>query len=74
LEWGTPYEELVADLHSASQASQCRVRGFHAMTPEEVARLSDLPLEQAVLAKQGEYDEPFLILDPDRAGAHHRPG
>ena len=48
LEWGTPYEELVADLQSAAQASQCRVRGFHAMTPGEVAMLSDLPLEQAV--------------------------
>jgi mannosyl-3-phosphoglycerate phosphatase len=69
MEWGTPYEELVADLQSASQASQCRVRGFHAMTPEEVAGLSDLPLEQAVLAKQREYDEPFLILDPYRADA-----
>jgi mannosyl-3-phosphoglycerate phosphatase len=69
LEWGTPYEELVADLRGASQASQCRVRGFHEMTPDEVARLSNLPLKQAVLAKQREYDEPFLILDPDRAGA-----
>lgn len=68
-EWGAPYEELVADLQRASQTSQCRVRGFHEMTPEEVAGLCDLPLEQAVLAKQREYDEPFLILDPDRAGA-----
>lgn len=39
------------------------------MTPEEVASLCDLPLEQAVLAKQREHDEPFLILDPDGAGA-----
>lgn len=68
-EWGRPYEELVDDLHRASQNSQCRVRGFHEMTPEEVSRLCDLSLEQAVLAKQREYDEPFLILDPDRAGA-----
>jgi mannosyl-3-phosphoglycerate phosphatase len=68
-EWGTPYEELVADLQRASRMSQCRVRGFHEMTPEEVANLCDLPLKQAVLAKQREYDEPFLILDPDRAGA-----
>jgi mannosyl-3-phosphoglycerate phosphatase len=66
-EWGTPYEDLVADLQKASQTSQCRVRGFYEMTPEEVASLCDLPLEQAVLAKQREYDEPFLVLDPDRA-------
>ena len=69
LEWGTPYQELVADLQAASRASRCRVRGFHEMTPEEVAGLCELPLEQAVLAKQREYDEPFLVLDPDRAGA-----
>jgi mannosyl-3-phosphoglycerate phosphatase len=68
-EWGTPYEELIADLQRASQTSRCRVRGFHEMTPEEVGRLCDLPLEQAVLAKQREYDEPFLILDPVGAGA-----
>jgi mannosyl-3-phosphoglycerate phosphatase len=68
-EWGTPYEELVADLQRASQTSQCRVRGFHEMTPEEVAKLCELPLEQAVLAKEREYDEPFVILDPDRADA-----
>jgi mannosyl-3-phosphoglycerate phosphatase len=69
LEWGAPYLDLGAGLQRASQASQCRVRGFHEMTPEEVAALCDLPLPQAVLAKQREYDEPFLVLDPHRAGA-----
>jgi mannosyl-3-phosphoglycerate phosphatase len=39
------------------------------MTAEEVSTLCQLPLEQAVLARQREYDEPFLILDPDRTGA-----
>jgi mannosyl-3-phosphoglycerate phosphatase len=69
LEWGTPYEELLADLRTASQASRCRIRAFHEMPPEEVSVLCRLPLEQAVLAKQREYDEPFLVRDPDRAGA-----
>jgi mannosyl-3-phosphoglycerate phosphatase len=69
LEWGTPYHELVASLERASQSSQCRVRGFHEMTVEEVSALCQLPPEQAVLATQREYDEPFLILDPDRTGA-----
>lgn len=68
LEWGTPYEDLVASLQVAAQASQCRVRGFHDMTVEEVAALCQMPLEQAALAKRREYDEPFVILDPDRAG------
>jgi len=67
LEWGTPYRELVASLQRASQSSHCRVRGFHEMTVEEVATLCQLPPEQAVLATQREYDEPFLVLDPDRA-------
>lgn len=69
IEWGTPYEQLVADLEEASKTSRCGVRGFHEMTPEEVASLCSLPLEQAVLAKQREYDEPFVVLDPDRADA-----
>ncbi|HEY3441205.1 MAG TPA: HAD-IIB family hydrolase [Paludibaculum sp.] len=69
LEWGTPYNELVASLERASHSSRCRVRGFHEMTPEEVSRLCELPLEQAVLAKQREYDEPFLIVDPERTDA-----
>jgi mannosyl-3-phosphoglycerate phosphatase len=67
VEWGTPYEQLVAHLQTASRVSQCRVRGFHQMTPEEVAELCELPLHQAVLAKEREYDEPFLVLDAARS-------
>lgn len=67
IELGMPYNRLVADLRRASQTSHCRVRGFHEMTPEEVARLCDLPLQQAVLAKEREYDEPFVVLDQHRA-------
>jgi mannosyl-3-phosphoglycerate phosphatase len=69
LNWGATYAELVSDLQKASDASRCRVRGFHEMSPEEVASLCGLPLSQAVLAKQREHDEPFLILDPNRADA-----
>ena len=69
LEWGTPYAELVADLRAASQSSACPVRGFHEMTAGEVSRLCQMPLDQALLAKQREYDEPFVILDRDRSGA-----
>jgi mannosyl-3-phosphoglycerate phosphatase len=69
IEWGVAYERLVADLRTASQISRCRVRGFHDMTPEEVAAVCDMTPEEAVLAKQREYDEPFLVLDPDRSDA-----
>ncbi|MBI4902355.1 MAG: HAD-IIB family hydrolase, partial [Acidobacteria bacterium] len=65
IEWGTPYERLVLDLQRASGATQCRVRGFHDMSTAEVASLCGMPLAQAVLAKQREYDEPFVLLDSD---------
>jgi mannosyl-3-phosphoglycerate phosphatase len=68
IEWGMSYERLVEHLQRASQNCGCRVRGFHEMTAREVAGLCALPLEQAVLAKAREYDEPFVVLDADRAG------
>lgn len=69
LEWGTPYEQLIADLCGASSASRCPVTAFHELTVEDVAKLCDLPLEQARLARQREYDEPFLVRDESRAPA-----
>jgi mannosyl-3-phosphoglycerate phosphatase len=68
LEWGQKYGFLVSCLKEASRRSRCRVRGFHEMTAAEVSFTCDLPLEQAALAKLREYDEPFRILDIERAG------
>jgi mannosyl-3-phosphoglycerate phosphatase len=68
IEWGAAYEALVADLGTCSHRSRCRVWGFHDMTAYEVAAACDFPLEQAALAKQRQYDEPFLIRDPQLAG------
>lgn len=68
LEWGKSYGYLVSCLKEASGRSRCRVRGFHEMTAAEVSFTCDLPLEQAALAKLREYDEPFRILDVNRAG------
>lgn len=67
VEWGTPYLDLVAALKRASDKSRCRVRGFFQMTAEQVAAETKLPLEQARLARMREFDEPFVVLDPDRA-------
>lgn len=69
LEWGAGYGELVESLRRASEASGCRVRGFHEMTVTEVAERCGLSMEQAALAKQREYDEPFVVMDADRAAA-----
>ncbi|MEW6334031.1 MAG: HAD-IIB family hydrolase [Thermodesulfobacteriota bacterium] len=44
------------------------VRGFGDMTPAEIAGLTGLPLEKAVLARQREYTEPFVMEQPDEIG------
>ncbi|MCC7176360.1 MAG: HAD-IIB family hydrolase [Bryobacterales bacterium] len=64
IEFGDPYLSLVSALKDASLACGVRVRGFHDMSPEEVAQRSGLSVEEARLARQREYGEPFLILDP----------
>jgi len=68
LELGAPYRELTGALHLASSRSGCRVRGFGDMSVDEVAAACQMSVDAARLAKQREYDEPFLILDADRAG------
>lgn len=69
LEWGRPYADLIAALDEAAREARCPVRGFHDMTVEQVAAACHLPPEQAALAKQREYDEPFELLDPTREAA-----
>lgn len=66
---GAPYAELTAVLRKASRLSGCDVRGFDDMSAAQVSSECGLPLAAAVLAKQREYDEPFLILHPERADA-----
>lgn len=61
IELGVPYQELVAVLKAAARESGCQVLSFHEMSVAEVCLRSHLPVEQAVLAKQREYDEPFEI-------------
>ncbi len=68
LEFGTPYPVLVEGLREAARGTAVRVRGFSDMSLEEIAASTGLPPEKASLAAQREYDEPFLILDEERAG------
>jgi mannosyl-3-phosphoglycerate phosphatase len=68
IELGTPYPELVCALDEASRSTGCRVRGFHAMTSDEVARECELTMSAAELARAREFDEPFLVLDVDKEG------
>ena len=64
---GDAYAELTRALASASQASGVEVRGFAEMTDREVAAETGLTLADARLARQREFDEPFVILEPARA-------
>ena len=66
---GDPYEALVAALARASRDSGVRVRGFADMTDAEVAGATGLSLDQARLARRRDFDEPFEIIDADRADA-----
>lgn len=68
VEFGRPYAEVALGLAVASNASGCGIRAFHQMTAREVAAGCELPLDQAVLAKRREYDEPFELLDAEREG------
>lgn len=66
---GDPYPDLVNALARASHASSVPVRGFAQMTDEEVAAATGLPVAEARLARQREFDEPFEILAPAHATA-----
>jgi mannosyl-3-phosphoglycerate phosphatase len=67
IELGAPYQTLVGALVDLRNTTGVALRGFSDMSAGEVASLCGLPLDQAELAKQREYDEPFLIPDPDGA-------
>jgi len=62
LELGTPYPRLVETLEAASRESGCQVLGFHRLSVAEVSLRTRLPISEAALAKQREYDEPFEVL------------
>ncbi len=65
IELGTPYEELVTALRSAAEEAGCRVRGFADATDAEVADWCGFRVEEAQLARQREFDEPFLVESGD---------
>lgn len=67
--FGWPHAQVVRALHRAGAESQCDVRGFSDMTLEEIAAHCNMPVEQAALASQREYSEPFLVLSPRRESA-----
>jgi mannosyl-3-phosphoglycerate phosphatase len=71
IELGTAYPELRRVLAEAAGASRATVRGFGDMTVPEVAELCSIPEFEARLAKDRQWDEPFVLVagDPDRLAA-----
>ncbi len=67
IELGTPYRTLVKLLGELKKKTGNSLKGFSDMSVGEIATLCNLTLDQAALAKQREYDEPFLILEPENA-------
>lgn len=64
IELGAPCARLRAALKEIEQTLGCRLRGFGDMSAEEIAKRTGLSHSEAVLAKQREYDEPFIIEGP----------
>lgn len=61
IELGLPYVALRLALKEIAHALNCGVRGFGDMTAEEVAERMGMSSSDALLAKQREYDEPFIV-------------
>jgi len=62
---GTAYEVLVETLADTARETGCVVRGFADASPEEVAAWCDFSVEEARLARQRDFDEPFVIVSGD---------
>ena len=58
---GAPYERLRSILKRIAVELGITLKGFGDMSVDELANVTGLPLEEAKLAKQREYDEPFII-------------
>lgn len=69
LELGEPHARLVAELAAVAAETGSAVRGFTGMSLDEIASLTGLPADRARLARQRQYDEPFLLQDTAAAPA-----
>jgi len=65
IEIGMAYAKLRATLKEIEQRIGSPLRGFGDMSTEEIAERTGLSQPDALLAKQREYDEPFVIEGPD---------
>ena len=63
IEFGTPYHKIRGIFQQIQSQFPDTVKGFGDMSAHEVANLCEFSAEEGVLAKEREYDEPFLLED-----------
>lgn len=61
IELGIPYEQLRQALKRIAHELGTPLRGYGDMSVTEVAQRTGLSLEDAILSKQRDYDEPFIV-------------
>lgn len=62
---GPSYGVLVNALREIRDELGWGIRGFSEMTPEEISERTGLELETSHLAALRDYDEPFIIVEPE---------
>ncbi|GAB4322969.1 MAG: mannosyl-3-phosphoglycerate phosphatase [Candidatus Zixiibacteriota bacterium] len=60
-ELGKPYDAVRKRLVEFREQSGVGCEGFGDWTPDQITRLAGIPIASAPLAKQREYDEPFIF-------------
>lgn len=65
IEQGTAYAMVRSGLKEIARVVGHPLRGFGDMSTEEIAERTGLSAREAVLAKQREYDEPFVVEDSE---------
>lgn len=61
---GVDYQAVVRAFRKIREELGWEIRGFSDMEAKEVAMLTGLGIDEALLASKREYDEPFVILSP----------
>ncbi|MFQ5708900.1 MAG: HAD-IIB family hydrolase [bacterium] len=61
VEMGTPYRDLRKALEQIKRTINLPIVGFGDLTPQDLKQLTGLSLEEAELALQRQYDEPFFV-------------
>lgn len=62
---GARHEEVIRVLTEAASQAGVKIRTFSGMTPQEISLRTGLSLEEARLAGQRDFDEPFWVEEED---------